>query len=120
MKIILVFAVLAALAAAYAFWLHGWLRQLPALAPYYDWFDGIAAKLWARSRTILSARLYWIAGTLIGLHDFVVPILLSSGFEWQAFVPPEYQRFYPLVMIATGALFEALRRVTREPLDAKE
>jgi hypothetical protein len=120
MKIILVFAVLAALAAGYAFWLRAWLRKQPAFAPYYDWIDGIAARLWAKSRTILSARLYWIAGTLMGLHDFVVPILLSSGFESQAFVPPEYQRFYPLVMIATGLLFECLRRVTREPLDAKE
>lgn len=68
----------------------------------------------------LSARLYWIAGILIGLHDFVAPILLSSGLDWQSFAPPEYQRFYPLVMIATGLLFEWLRRVTSEPLDEKE
>jgi hypothetical protein len=54
------------------------------------------------------------------VHDFVAPILFSSGLEWQAFIPPEYQRFYPLVMIATGLLFEGLRRVTREPLNAKE
>jgi hypothetical protein len=120
MKIIVMFTILAAIAIAYAFWLRGWLGQHPAFKPYYDWIDPIAARLWSRSRTILSARLYWIAGTMMGLHDFVVPILLSSGFEWQAFVPPEYQRFYPLVIIATGLLFEGLRHVTREPLDAKE
>lgn len=56
----------------------------------------------------------------MGLHDFVAPILLSSGLEWQSFIPPEYQRFYPLVLIGTGFLFEGLRRITREPLDAKE
>jgi hypothetical protein len=120
MKIILVFAVPAAVAVIYAFWLRGWLKQHPTFKPYCDWIEAIAATLWARSRTILSARLYWIAGTLIGLHDFVAPILLSSGLEWQAFIPPEYQRLYPLMLIATGLLFEGLRHVTREPLEAKE
>ena len=120
MKIIVMFAILAAIAIAYAFWLRGWLKRHPAFKPYYDWIEPIEAKLWAKSRTILSARLYWVAGTLIGLHDFVAPILLSSGLELHAFVPPEYQRLYPLVMIATGLLFEGLRRATSESLDAKE
>lgn len=120
MKIILAFAIMAAVAVIYAFWLRGWLKQHPALKRLYDSIEPIEAKLWARSRTILSARLYWIAGTLIGLHDFAAPILLSSGLDWQSFVPPEYQRFYPIVMIGTGLLFEWLRRVTSEPLDEKE
>ncbi len=120
MKIILAFAIMAAVAVVYAFWLRGWLRQHPVFKPHYDWIELIEAKLWAKSRTILSARLYWIAGTLIGLHDFVAPILVSSSLDWQSFVPPEYQRLYPLVMIGTGLLFECLRRVTSEPLDGKE
>jgi hypothetical protein len=120
MKILLAFAILAAVAVIYAFWLRDWLKQQPALKPYYDWLEPIETKLWARSRTILSARLYWIAGALIGLHDFAAPFLLSGGVEWQSFVPPEYQRFYPLVMVGTGLLFEWLRRVTSEPLDNKE
>lgn len=120
MKIILAFACLAALAIFYAFWLRGWLKQHPAFRAYFDWAESIARKLWAKSRTVLSARLYWIAGIVLGVHDFIAPILFSSGLEWQSFIPPEYQRFYPLVLIATGFLFEGLRRITRESLDAKE
>lgn len=120
MKTILAFAIMAAVAVIYAFWIRRWLKQHPVFKPYYDWVEPIEAKLWVKSRTVLSARLYWVAGTLIGLHDFVVPIILSSGLDWQSFVPPEYQRFYPLVMIGTGLLFEWLRRVTGEPLSEKE
>lgn len=120
MKITMAFAFLAALAVIYAFWLRGSVKQHPTFKPYYDWIEPIEANLWAKSRTILSARLYWIAGALLGLHDFIAPILLSSGAEWQSIIPPEYQRFYPLVMIGTGLLFEGLRRITREPLGEKE
>jgi hypothetical protein len=120
MKMILALAIAAAVAVVYAFWLRSWLKQHAALKRLYASIEPIEAKLWARSRTILSARLYWIAGALIGLHDFVAPMLLSSGLDWQSFVPPEYQRFYPLVLIGTGLLFEWLRRLTSAPLHEKE
>lgn len=83
--------------------------------------------LWLNSRQILIARLYWVGGILIGLHE----TLAQQGFDVTPFLVqieeyiPERWRpmlapfIIPVFLGATGVLIEWLRRITTEPLDAK-
>lgn len=111
--------VLAAVVLLYVFVLRARLAAMPAFAPWFERLDAIERRLWRSSRTILVSRLYWLAGLAIALHDLAVPILVQSGFDWQSFVPPEYAKFSGLALVATGMLFEQLRKVTAEPVAPK-
>lgn len=72
--------------------------------------------LFAKSRTILIARIYSIGGIILAIHGFV----LTSGTDTTAFVTelgkliPEQYRALALsgFLFATGLGFEWLRRVT--------
>ena len=82
-----------------------------------------SARLIDRSRTLLIARLYWLGGIFIAIHDklaeygFDVTPLITQVSD---FIPENYR---PLALAAflalTGLAFEWLRRVTREPLPGK-
>ncbi len=81
------------------------------------WHEQVEDRLWARSRAILVARLYWVGGIVIGIHELVA----ASGYdvtpllhEIAKFIPEKYQ---PLALAAflgvTGIAFEWLRRKTK-------
>jgi hypothetical protein len=100
----------------------------PQLVKWYPEFfasiNQIEYRLWNNSRTIISARLYWVGGVLVAVHDFIAqqsadmtPFLSEAG----NLIPEKYR---PLALsgflIVTGALFEWLRRVTTQPLEDKK
>lgn len=76
--------------------------------------------LWLNSRQILMARLYWIGGILVSLHEIaaaagydLTPILQQAS-EW---VPERYRGLViGLGVLLTGVGIEWLRRVTTQPL----
>lgn len=113
----------AAVVTLYWFGLRPWLRSQPALAGVWVVVDKAEAALWARSRTILAARLMWIPGALVGLHDAVAAL----GVDWAPFttqvlqlVPEAYRPLLPpLCAILVGLLFEHLRKLTTKPLEQK-
>jgi hypothetical protein len=84
------------------------------------WWHTIEDNLWAKSRTILGARLYWVSGAIIALHDLaaaagidVTPITTQLS----EFIAPEYRGLaLSAGLAATGILFEYLRRVTTVPV----
>ena len=82
------------------------------------------AYLWDNSRTILFARLYWVVGIFMTLHDLIA----AAGADWTPlvneivqFLPEKYR---PLALAAfvfgSGILFEWLRRITTEPLEERK
>ncbi len=121
---IIAIAVLIAVVVVYVFVVRPYIREMPWCDPYFDWIEPIEAALWAKSKTVLTARLAWIPSGLLLIHDTVAawaldatPILsraLSS-------IPDDVR---PLVITAAfgiyGLVVEWLRRVTREPLADKE
>lgn len=80
--------------------------------------------LWAKSRTILGARLYWVGGIVVAIHDMAA----SLGMDWTpimtqitAMIPERYRELAAMTaVIATGLLFEYLRRITTTALREKD
>jgi len=107
-------------------WLYIWVAR-PWLANRYpkvwQWVDTAEAWLIDRSRTLLIARLYWVGGIVICIHDK----LAEYGMDWTPLVNqftdlvPETYRPLALAgfLALTGIAFEWLRHVTREPLPRK-
>lgn len=123
-----IFLAVLSLVAVYVFVLRDKLRAMPAFAPFYAWIEPIEAKLWAKSRTLFLARLVWVPGALLTIHDFLMPALglidwnpMSASFLLSIGIPAQ---FHAATMVAaTTALarvFEWLRKVTGQPLDEKE
>lgn len=107
-------AIITALVWSYILWGRPFLAsRFPVL---FRTIYEIEASLWSRSRTILIARLYWVGGALIAIHD----ALAGLGLDWTPvvqqvtrYVPAELQPFALAAFLAvTGASFEWLRRVT--------
>ncbi len=115
---IIAIAVLVAVVVVYVFVVRPYIREIPWCDPFFDWIEPIEAALWAKSKTVFAARLVTGAGLLLSIHDFVLPVLLAV--DLQPFVPSRYQPLYPVALAAIGPIFEWLRRVTSEPLAAKE
>jgi hypothetical protein len=103
---------------SYILFIRGWM-----LAKWPDrvgWLFTIDNELWAKSRTILGARLYWVGGAVVALHDLagaagidVTPITTQLA----AYIPEQYRGLALSVgVIATGVLFEYLRRRTTVPV----
>ena len=90
---------------------------------FFDRVNMIEWWLWDNSRTIISARLYWVGGILIAIHDFVA----EQGADMTPFLNEAAnlipERYRPLALagalVFTGALFEWLRRITTQPLEEK-
>lgn len=91
-------------------------KVLAAFPKIYE----IECKLWDGSRQILVARMAWLGGIIVTIHDFV----LSSGadgssllHELAAFLPDKYQ---PLalagVLFVGGIALEWLRKTTTGPV----
>ncbi len=123
LKIFLLFAVVAML---YMFVLRPKLKSW--FPGFYAWLDPMVAALWAKSRTLLMARLTWVGGLVSGASA------VTGGVDWTAvahklvaFLPAQYQDLgeallIPVAIATLGGIFEWLRHVTA-PLptaDAKE
>jgi hypothetical protein len=122
MNLLLWCALVVFLAWAYIFFGRPLLmNRFPTLWSYID-----PAERWLvdRSRTLIVARLYWIGGIVIAIHD----TLASYGMDWTPLVnevtnliPEQYRPLLLAGFLAlTGVAFEWLRRVTTDSLAAKE
>lgn len=122
-------AVLAALAVGYWAWLQPLLARRPVLAGLVADFRAASGSLRSRAftalrgwRSVLLARLYWIGGITLALHDAVIPAL--AGVDWTplttmvlSFVAEPYRPLLlSLALAVTGALFEWLRRLASGPV----
>jgi len=122
MNLLLWCTLIVSLAWAYIFLGRPLLRDhYPQL---WSYIDRVEDWLVDRSRTLIVARLYWIGGIIIAIHD----TLASYGMDWTPLVNevtnlvPEQYRALALAgfLAATGVAFEWLRRVTRESLADKK
>lgn len=115
---------LVALVVAYAFILRPILREHPWFDPIYDWLEPVEARLWAKSRTILVARLAWVPTALLLLHDTVGAWALDASPILSRLLGGIPDDIRPQVIAALVGLYgmavEWLRRVTTEPLAGKE
>jgi hypothetical protein len=102
----------------YVFWLRAMLRCRPRYQPFYDWLEPIEARLCDKSRTILVARLYQLAGILATVQA----ALQESGIDWLSLVPipDEYAKYVGPTIWVTGILFAKLRKITSAPLEQRE
>jgi len=99
---------------AYILFIRGWM--LSVWPEQVGWWHTIEDNLWAKSRTILGARLYWVGGIIIGLHDLagaagidVTPITTQLA----SYIPEQYRGLALSLGVAlTGVMFEYLRRRT--------
>lgn len=113
-------AAVAAIVVVWVFVVRPLIRDLPAFDAAFDRIEAFERLLWSRSRTVLVARLYWVPG--------LIDLVTSWAFDWtplvaRAFegVPDDLRGLVISAALAvTGALFEWLRRVTSEPVTAKE
>lgn len=100
-------------ALAYSLWLRPLLRTRPRFAEFYDRSNSFLGALWAKLaflKTRISAGLLMVASALLGVHDFIVPVV--STIDWTPLwekVPPWS---WPCISFAIGALFYWLRSVT--------
>lgn len=109
---------------AYILWVREWLEARFPDSFYTKIIHHGEDWLWSNSRTILAARLYWVGGIFVALHD----MLAASGFDVTPFTTevanllPEKYRPLALagLLMVTGIAFEWLRRATVEPLASKQ
>jgi hypothetical protein len=122
MNLLLWCALIVFLAWAYIFFGRPFLRdRYPKL---WSYIDPVEAWLVDRSRTLIVARLYWIGGIVIAIHD----TLASYGMDWTPLVneitnliPADYRPLALAGFLAlTGVAFDWLRHVTRESLADKK
>jgi hypothetical protein len=119
MNILIWIGIAIALVWAYILWGRAYIIKYSATAAaFISTVDG----LYARSRTILVARGYWIVGLVIGIHDS----LAEAGFDWTPLttqisdaltIIPVNMRPWALssFFIITGIVFEWLRKTTLAP-----
>jgi hypothetical protein len=69
-------------------------------------------------KTLILARVYVAAGGLVALHDIAAPYV--AGVDWT----PVTSRFpawtVPVLVVATGVVFEMLRHATTGPVGLKD
>ena len=107
----------------YILFVREWLDKHFQGTWYAWWHENVEDVLWAKSRTILASRLYWVGGIIIAVHD----IAANAGVDWTPFVNqlsiwiPEQYRGLALsgCFIFTGIAFELLRRVTTQAIQEK-
>lgn len=127
-NVLIVVAALVAAAMIYVFWFREWARER------FAWFDAfldvvepVERHLWHKSRTVFLARLLWVPGALLTVHDLILPF--AGLIDWnpivgrlltQAGVPESMHAValsLSITLMARG--FETLRKVTTEPLEDK-
>jgi hypothetical protein len=69
----------------------------------------------SHSKTIVVARAYAAVGSLVAIHDVVAPIVSTTDVTPIAQKLPNW--VWPLLVIATGIIFEWLRHVTYQSLE---
>ena len=108
---------IAAIVVAYAL-ARPTLRTRPLFKPIYDKLAPLEAALWQKSRTMLFARLYQLAGLLVTVEA----AMAESGIDWLPLIPipDQYKIYVGPVLWLTGLLFAKLRSITSEPLALKE
>jgi hypothetical protein len=106
-------------------WIYIFFAREWFVAKFPDQFSvihRIEDKLWDRSRTLLAARVYWMGGLILFIHDSIA----QSGYiDWQPIIGQVAEMFpeswRPLVgsmwPVATGVLFEALRWMTTQSVE---
>ncbi len=103
----------------YVIFVRNWLES--KFPDEYGWLNKTERMLWDKSRTILVARFYWLAGLLVGLQQLAA----SAGVDVTPFVtqlseyiPEGYRGLaISLSMIVTGVGFEYLRKLTTNPVE---
>jgi hypothetical protein len=122
MNLLLWCALIVFLAWAYIFFGRPFLRE--RYPKMWSYIDPVEDWLVDRSRTLIVARLYWIGGIVIAIHD----TLASYGMDWTPLVNevtnliPEQYRALALAgfLALTGVAFDWLRHVTGESLASKK
>lgn len=116
--------VIVCLVLCYAFVLRKYVKGY--FPSFFAWIEPIEANLWAKSRTILLARLTWLGGLVAGVAN------MTAGVDWTAVLsqlvshlpagvqPYATSLIVPLCISILGGLFEWLRRVTAPLAPAKE
>lgn len=108
---------------AYVLFLRERMEVWFAGTRYEWWHKQVEDRLWERSRTILVARGYQLAGWVLGLQTF----LAANGIDTTPFtdeltnlVPDQYRKFLPLAfslwLILTGMAMTKLRNMTDGPV----
>jgi hypothetical protein len=92
--------------------------------PEFGKFAKAEEALFAKSRTILAARLYWVGGLLVGLQQLAAQAGVDTTpvtNELAKMIPEGYRSLaVGVAMLVTGVGFEWLRRVTTSPIPDKE
>ncbi len=108
---------LIAVGLLYFFVVRPVLRAAPSWTAFYRQAEDVEHSLWARFtgiliglRTVIAARLVTLCGLIVGIHDFILPYV--AGVDWAPFTARVPAWSVPLLIVATGALFEWLRRLT--------
>ena len=103
----------AALVAAYFFWIRPILRSRPALAEYYAQAESFWAALRARFAGIkgkLAAAIGMAASAVVYLNDFLVPV--ATGIDWQPILSTLPDWAWPLILFGGFALIKWFRALT--------
>lgn len=98
-------------------------RHIPGFSALCEKLDPIYARLFGKSKTLVVARSVSTLGYVIGFHDVIVPIVAqldAVGLGWSAFFDPQTAKMMSASFIVLGHVFSWLRKVTTEPLEAKE
>jgi hypothetical protein len=107
-------------ALAYWLWLRPLLKSRPQFKDFYAATDSFWAALWGKFNTIktkASAAFVMIASTLVGLHDFLLPII--TGIDWTPVTANVPAWVWPIASFGIGALFLWLRHVTERTQDVQ-
>jgi len=108
----------------WVFVLRPFVRDLPIFDPFFDWLEPIERKLWAKSRTILAARIAWVPAALLSVHDTIA----AWALDWTPIlsrlvksIPDDLQGLAMAAVVGViGVVFEWLRRITDKPLIEKD
>tara|TARA_R110000868_G_scaffold13553_1_gene63034 strand:- start:290 stop:694 length:405 start_codon:yes stop_codon:yes gene_type:complete len=73
------------------------------------WFKGLKTKL--------AAHAVMLVGVLVGMHDFLLPFIISTDMTPLTGKVPAW--VWPIVTVAVGALFSYLRTITTGPVESK-
>lgn len=98
---------------AYWFWIRPILKARPQFSEFYEktesWWAALTMKL-NTIKTKLVAAFGIIASIMVGLHDFIIPIV--TGIEWTPITSKVPAAVWPFVSLSYLALISWLRTLT--------